>query len=134
MDVWEVPVSSCPDLDRGPLMDVGPEQVAHLSFVTSLEVTHAMPPRRSRSPVADDYALPSAESFPLQLARPTSPDRGLIDLRPGNAARTSCLGGKNPLRRPVTRPFEDLKANAAERDVGAQPAVVLQLSFPGLAE
>jgi hypothetical protein len=24
MDVWEVPVSSCPGLDRGPLMDVGP--------------------------------------------------------------------------------------------------------------
>jgi len=41
MDVWEVPVSSCPGLDRGPLMDVGPEQVAHLRFVTSGDQTEA---------------------------------------------------------------------------------------------
>ena len=26
MDVWEVPYSSCPGLDKGFLMDVGPEQ------------------------------------------------------------------------------------------------------------
>src|SRR5262249_47374114 len=29
MDVWEVPNSSCPGLDSGPLMDVGPKHARH---------------------------------------------------------------------------------------------------------
>ena len=41
MDVWEVPVSSCPGLDRGPLRDVGPEQVAQIALRRSVEGTEA---------------------------------------------------------------------------------------------
>jgi hypothetical protein len=39
MDVWEVPVSSCPGLDRGPLMDVGPKRAGELGFGAEVERT-----------------------------------------------------------------------------------------------
>ena len=41
MDVWEVPVSSCPGLDRGPLMDVGPQQIAQRVLRRSVDQTEA---------------------------------------------------------------------------------------------
>jgi hypothetical protein len=40
MDVWEVPVSSCPGLDRGPLMDVGPEQLTQISLRPPVDGTN----------------------------------------------------------------------------------------------
>jgi hypothetical protein len=36
MDVWEIPLSSCSGLDRGFLMDVGPEHVAQITFAASV--------------------------------------------------------------------------------------------------
>ncbi len=44
MDVWEVPVSSCPGLDRGPLMDVGPEYTGEFGLVRRRIV-----PKRARA-------------------------------------------------------------------------------------
>jgi hypothetical protein len=37
MDVWEVQVASCPALDRGPILDVGPTQVEHLGVRAPVE-------------------------------------------------------------------------------------------------
>src|SRR5215471_4850717 len=39
MDVWDVPVSSCPGLDRGPLMDVGLERAGDIRLRASVERT-----------------------------------------------------------------------------------------------
>ena len=39
MDVWEVPQSSCPGLDRGFLMDVGLERAGDLGLRAQVEVT-----------------------------------------------------------------------------------------------
>src|SRR6516162_9492084 len=56
MDVWEVPVSSCPGLDRGPLMDVGPQQIPQIELRRSVEETGAREapphttPNASRAP------------------------------------------------------------------------------------
>jgi hypothetical protein len=41
MDVWEVPYSSCPGLDRGFLMDVGPEMVRDLGLCAEVKGTEA---------------------------------------------------------------------------------------------
>src|SRR5215471_9151580 len=41
MDVWEVPQSSCPGLDRGFLMDVGPLRALDFYLVTSGDQTDA---------------------------------------------------------------------------------------------
>src|SRR5262245_17838477 len=41
MDVWEVPNSSCPGLDSGPLMDVGPEQARDLRLRAEVKWTEA---------------------------------------------------------------------------------------------
>src|SRR6516164_5898178 len=49
MEVWEVPVSSCPGLDRGPLMDVGLQRARDLGLRAEVEKTEALadvsPPR-----------------------------------------------------------------------------------------
>jgi len=41
MDVWAVPYSSCPGLDKDVLMDVGPKRAGELSFGAEVEVTAA---------------------------------------------------------------------------------------------
>src|SRR5262249_41846091 len=41
MDVWEVPCSSCPGLDKGPLMDVGPTRAEDYSLRAHVETTDA---------------------------------------------------------------------------------------------
>jgi hypothetical protein len=50
MDVWEVPVSSCPGLDGGPLMDVGPQRAEDFGLRAHVKKTDARNAPRFRIP------------------------------------------------------------------------------------
>src|SRR6516225_4550125 len=86
MDVWEVPVSSCPGLDRGPLMDGGPVQVAHLSFVTSVVQTERHADHEGSGGSGAAAPRPDRLSDPAGLRRPLysgrAAARGGPDLMP----------------------------------------------------
>src|SRR5262249_15205392 len=112
MDVWEVPYSSCPGLDKDLLMDVGPERAGDLLLRAGLGrvgggVAPAASHRSGRAqlrhparPVADSHALRYPWSFrgqligvqrPRAVARPRTRDEAPPSLPRVLAARVPRL-------------------------------------------
>src|SRR5262249_54091924 len=100
MDVWEVPYSSCPGLDKDLLMDVGPERAGDLLLRAGLGrvgggVAPAASHRSGRAqlrhparPVADSHALRYPWSFRGQLIEVRCP-RAVARPRPRDEAPPS---------------------------------------------
>src|SRR5262249_35601017 len=100
MDVWEVPYSSCPGLDKDLLMDVGPERAGDLLLRAGLGrvgggVAPAASHRSGRAqlrhparPVADSHALRYPWSFRGQLIEVQCP-RAVARPRPRDEAPPS---------------------------------------------
>src|SRR5215475_7597627 len=98
MDVWEVPYSSCPGLDKGFLMDGGPERAGEFGVGAQVDQTEARDAEeqktRNRSlAIGPLIVYPDGGRVTARKERPRVPRRCACSLRARQGAAALVADG-----------------------------------------